>query len=227
MFFVLLVFIGLPISEATFCSSPEDDTLYIYPNSENCSHFSACIDSEEYDFECIQAPLFIPWTDKSVCFEPCEATTSTKKATPRTSTVFPADEDLYPNITANTVVCPPSGESKAVVQQSCSHFLNCNDGKGTKHECPADHEFSPSSYECVAKEISDCPVQKQKGTHHIKCRYDKGGDSIYFSSETCPEFQTCANQMAWKIKCARDCHWNDEEKTCDWADRFDCDATNQ
>lgn len=229
MFLIFFLVAGFATSEATFCSSPEDDTLYIYPNAGNCSHFIACIDSEEYDFESIQAPLFLPWTDEPVYLEPCSDETSTKKTNMRSynDNVFPPDADLYPNNTSTSVVCPPSGESKAVVQHSCSHYLSCHDGKGTKLECPENQEFSPTTYDCVSKEKSDCQVQKQKGAHHIKCRYDKGGDSIYFSSETCPEFQTCANQMAWKIKCARDCHWNDEDKTCDWADSFDCESTNQ
>lgn len=215
-------------SEAAFCSSPDDDTLYIYPNAKNCSVFVACIDFEEYEFECVQAPIFIPASAAPVCIEPCESVTTTKKSTTvKSSYELPRDQNLYPDQSARTIVCPPSGDTKATIMQSCKDYLTCHDGVGTVQTCPAGEEFSPSSFECVLKKNSDCQRQKLKGSQHMKCRYDKGVDPIYFQSAKCPEFKKCANKEAWSVNCARYCHWNDEDKTCEWADKFDCHLTNQ
>lgn len=228
MFFLFIFLIHLATSEASFCSSPEDETLYIYPSANNCSVYVACIDFEEYEFECIKAPLFIPWSEEPTCLEPCESVISTRKSTTRKSQTseLPRDHQLYPEQSARTIVCPPSGDTKATVMQSCTDYVTCHDGVGTVQTCPQGKEFSPSTYECVDKRNSDCQRQKLKGSQHIKCRYDKGGDPIYFQSDKCPEFKKCAYQEAWTVNCARYCHWNNEERTCEWADRFNCHLTN-
>lgn len=58
--------------EATFCPQSDEKTLHIRPSEKNCSNFIACINFEEFEFSCIQAPLFIPWTDEA-CMTPCPA----------------------------------------------------------------------------------------------------------------------------------------------------------
>lgn len=225
MFLLFIFLLHLATSEASFCSSPEDETLYIYPNANNCSVFIACIDYEEYEFECIQAPLFIPWSTEQVCLTPCESVSTTRKSTTRSTYELPRDLNLYPESSARSIVCPPSGDTKAIVMQSCTDYLSCHDGVGTVKTCPSGQEFSPSTYDCVEKKNSDCQRNKMKGSQHIKCRYDKGKSS-YFQSTKCNEFKKCENQEAWTVNCARYCHWNNEEKTCEWADKFDCHLTN-
>lgn len=227
MFFFLLFLLSLTASEATYCAMPEDETLYIYPNQKNCSTFIACIGFEEYEFDCVKAPLFIPWSSESLCVEECASVETTKKITSKPNYQLPPDPLLYPDTPARTLICPPQGKTNAVVAQSCSDFIECDNGIGTKTKCPDGEEFSPTKYKCVPKDNSDCSKQKEKGSFNIKCRYDKGGSPTYFQSDSCSEFKKCANQMAWNVKCAHYCHWNNERKTCDWAKNFDCRATNQ
>jgi Chitin binding Peritrophin-A domain len=210
---------------ATFCSS-NPDTLTIYPSPNNCSTFKACIHNEESEFDCIQAPLFIPFSSETICMTPCAAVSKAKKAPSASSSEWPEDKLLFPDSPARTIVCPPTGETVAVVVQSCDEYLICKGGVGTRTKCPEGQEFSPSRYECVVKRNSDCRKQKLKGSHHIKCRFDKGTDPILFSSDVCPRFKKCANQLSWEIECARYTHWNNEMQSCEWADKFDCHLTN-
>lgn len=227
MFLVFVFLISLATSEATFCASPNEETLYIYTSPRNCTNFIACIDNEEYEFECLNAPIFYPEITEPLCVEACASVATTKKLSSKALSELPPDPLLYPNSPARTIVCPPTGETKAVVAQSCTEYISCKSGVGTKETCPAGQEFSPSHFECLEEKNSDCQTRKPKGSHHIKCRYDKGGDPIYFPSDNCPQFKKCANQLAWDVKCARYCHWNNELKTCAWADSFDCHLTNK
>lgn len=219
--------ITLAASEAAYCASPDEETLYIYTSPKNCSNFIACIDNEEYEFECLDALLFYPEATEAKCVEACSSVDTTKKTPSKSTSELPPDPLLFPDSSARTIICPPNGETKAVVTHSCTEFISCKDGVGTKQNCSSGEEFSPTQYSCVSKKNSDCQNQKQKGSHHIKCRYDKGDDAIYFPSDKCPEFKKCANLLAWNVKCARYCHWNNEQKTCDWANNFDCHLTNQ
>jgi hypothetical protein len=225
MFFILVFLVCFAVSEATYCASSDVDTINIYPSPRNCSHFIACINSEEYEFECLKAPVFYPGVE-SFCVEACAGGSTTKRASTKNQTEFPPDPILYPDSPSRTVICPPTGETKAVVAQSCTEYVSCHNGIGTKKTCKSGEEFSPTQFACLPKSKSDCPKQKLKGSFHIKCRYDKGGDPVYFSSEKCPEFKKCFSQQSWTVKCARYTHWNDEIKTCDWADSFDCHRTN-
>lgn len=227
MIFLFVFLVSLASSDAGFCSSSDDNTLYIYPSTRNCSNFIACIDFEEYEFDCIQAALFIPWSTETLCIESCASVSTTKKTSSKSSTELPPDPLLFPNSPSRTIVCPPTGETKAVVPQSCTEYLSCSNGAGTKTTCPVGEEFSPTRYECVPKKNSDCHNQKLKGAHHSKCRFDKGTEPIYFRAHSCPVFKKCANQMAWEVKCARYCHWNDDKRTCDWADSFNCQLVNE
>jgi hypothetical protein len=220
-----MFFISLATSEATYCSQSDDESISIYPSPRNCSNFIACIDNEEYEYNCLYAPVFYPETE-SRCLEDCASVSTTKKSSSKASTEFPPDSVLYPDSPSRSVICPPTGETKAVIAESCTQYISCSNGIATKETCSEGEEFSPTQFVCLPKKKSDCPKKKLKGSYHIKCRYDKGGDPIYFSSENCQEFKKCANQQSWKIKCAQYSHWNDEIKTCDWADSFDCHLTN-
>lgn len=224
MFFVcILLTYFVAFGDAAFCSSPEENTLYISPSPTNCSNFVACIDFEEYEFDCIQAPLFIPWSAEAACITPCSIESTTRKTIVKNNAEWVPDPYLFPDTPARTVICPSTGKTMAAVPQSCSEYLSCDNGIGTKHKCDVGFEFSPSSYQCVEKKNSDCARSKLKGSQHSKCRYDKeGGPPVYFQSDICPEFKKCASQLAWQVKCARYCHWNNEEKSCEWADKFEC-----
>lgn len=220
--------ISLATSEAGFCQIPSaSDTLNIYPSPRNCSNFVACLFNEEYEFDCLKASLFIPWTNDTLCVKPCPSVATTRRKSSKSVSQLPPDPVLFPDTPSRTIVCPPNGVTKAVVPNSCIEYISCSDGEGTKLTCPAGEEFSPSRYECVPNKISDCPKQKLKATHHSKCRFARGTDLIYFKAGSCPVFKKCANQMAWDVKCARYCHWNDDQKTCDWADSFNCQLMNE
>jgi Chitin binding Peritrophin-A domain len=224
MWFCLIFLTFFSFGNANYCTS-EPDTLAIYPSPNNCSTFIACVNGEESTFECVQAPQFIPGSESSICMTPCiGGSSASKKPSNKETTDLPPDPLLYPDTPSRTIVCPPSGETRAVISQSrCSEFLSCKNGVGTKEACPAGQEFSPSQYECVDKRNSDCSRHKQKGKYSQKCRYDKGGfEPIYFASSVCPEFKKCAVKLAWSVKCARYTHWNNDQKTCEWADKFIC-----
>lgn len=225
MIFTLVLFISLATSEATYCAGLDEDTVNIYTSPSNCSHFIACIDNEEYEYECLSAEVFYPGAE-SLCVGACASKATTKKASSKPESDLPPDSLLYPDSPAKTIICPPSGETKAVIAQSCTEYISCKKGIGKKEACKDGEEFSPTQFHCVPSKLSDCPRKKLKGSHHIKCRYDKGGEPVYFSSEKCPEFKKCANQLSWNVKCAQYTHWNDELKNCDWADSFDCHLTN-
>lgn len=227
MIFCLIILTLFSVSDASYCSS-EPDTLAIYPSPNNCSTFTACVNGEESTFECIQGPIFIPGSASPICMPSCGATTAPpKKSSKKESSDLPPDPLLYPDSPSRTIVCPPTGETKAVILDSCSEFLSCKGGIGTKETCPVGQEFSPTQYECLPKANSDCVRQKQKGKFSQKCRFDKGSDPVYFSSSVCPEFKKCALQLAWSVKCARYTHWNNEEKTCEWADKFICSLSSR
>lgn len=211
-------------SDATYCASSTDDTINIYPSPRNCSYFIACIDNEEYEYECLKAPIF---GMESKCVDSCSiASTTKRKSSGKVAVELPPDPVLFPDSPARTIICPPTGESKAVVALSCTEYISCENGIGEKKKCKDGEEFSPSQFACVTKKNSDCSKNKPKGSYHIKCRYDKGGEPIYFASDKCPEFKKCANQKSWTVKCAQYTHWNDEIKVCDWANSFDCHHTN-
>lgn len=225
MFFIFILFVSLATSEATYCASSDDETINIYPSPRNCSYFIACINNEEYEYECLNAPVFYPGIETR-CIEACAAVSTTKKTHSKSTEEFPPDSILFPDTPVRSVICPPTGETLAAIPQSCTEYISCSSGIATKKTCGEGEEFSPSKFICLPKKKSDCPKQKMKPSYHIKCRYDKGEDPVYFPAENCAEFKKCANQQSWKIKCARYAHWNDELKTCDWADSFDCHLTN-
>ena len=216
---------SLATSEATFCSMSDDKTLFIYPSPKNCSVFHACIDNEEYEFSCLTASLFIPWATGPLCTEPCNVTATTRKVISKISKDLPLDLLLYPNETAPTIVCPPTGDSIAIVMESCNEFMECYDGKGTKKSCPQGQEFNRAKYQCVDAKQSDCQKHKPQGRQDNKCRHDKGIVPIYMESDACDEFKKCANQLAWLVPCARDCFWDDEKETCDWTTKVQCSMT--
>lgn len=218
MFFLLIFLLSMTATKATYCPMAEDETLYIYPSENNCSTFLACIDFEEYEFGCVKAPLFIPWASKPVCLEECDSGETTTYG-------LPPDPLLYPDSPARTPICPPRGKTQAV-SQSCSEYIDCDDGIGTKKNCPDDEEFNPWKLKCM-KNDSECSKQKETGSLNSECQNDKGGSPTYFPSDSCSEFKKCENQMAWNVRCAHYCHWNNELKTCDWAKNFDCRSTNQ
>ncbi|CRL08527.1 CLUMA_CG021365, isoform A [Clunio marinus] len=227
MILIVLFLSYFSTSSATFCSSPDENTLYIYPSEYNCSTFIACINSEEFEFECIQAPRFIQWSEKAICMQSCLPVESTPKHTEQTILIgFPADTILYPDIPARSIICPPLRKTKAIIPETCTSYLDCNDGIAIKTECPVGEQFSPTQYECVPEIESDCHHIRQQGLHHIKCRYDKGLIPLYFESDSCPVFKKCANKLAWEVECARDCHWDNDNKICDWADNFECNLLN-
>lgn len=227
MFFALVLLTCLTMGEATFCSFDEEDTLYIYPSPRNCSNFLACINFEEYEFECIKAPYFIPWSKNAICVEDCPSEASTKKPQKaKQLTEMPPDPALYPDEPAETIVCPQSGETKAAVYNSCSSYIDCNDGVGTKKNCSEGKEFSPKEYKCVEKSKSGCRKDKKGGSFHTKCRYQKPGDNILFPSESCHSFKKCANQLVFTIDCAGGCNYNRETERCDYEENFKCQLTD-
>lgn len=218
---ILIILFSLSATEATYCALPAEDTLYIYPTPKNCSSFIACINYEEHEFDCIEAEIFLPWANGTICMEACE-TITTRRSLAKSKSGLQPDPLLFPDSPQMTIICPPTGETSAVVTHSCTEFLSCNDGTGTKQSCALGMEFSPTLYECVPKKMSDCPKQKQKGSYELECRFDKGTNPIYFPSQSCPEFKKCSNKLAWDVKCAKNCNWNNQQQTCDWADNFEC-----
>lgn len=222
MFFLFIVLVSLATSEATFCSQSDEKTLFIYPSPKNCSVFHACIENEEYEFNCLKAPTFISWAAGPICSEPCHVTATTRKVLSKISKKLPLDLDLYPNETGRTIVCPPTGQTMAIVMESCNEFMECNEGKGTKKTCPQGQEFSRENYQCIDAKQSDCQKHKPKGFQHNTCRHNRGSAPIYMEADSCGEFKKCANQLAWNVPCARDCFWNDDEDFCDWATNVEC-----
>lgn len=222
MFFLFIVLLSLATSDATFCSQSDDKTLYIYPSPKNCSVFHACIENEEYELNCLTASLFIPWATGPLFSTPCNLTTTTRKIISKISKDLPLDLLLYPNETSSTIICPPTGDTIAVVMESCNEFMECHEGKGTKKTCPQGQEFSRGKYQCIDIKQSDCQQHKPRGFQHNKCRRDKGTAPIYMESESCADFKKCANQLAWSVPCARDCYWNDDAETCDWVSKVKC-----
>lgn len=225
MFLLFVVLLSLATSDATFCSLSDDKTLFIYPSPNNCSVFHACIENEEYELSCLTASLFIPWATEPLCSTPCNHTATTRKIISKISKDLPLDLLLYPNITMPTIVCPPTGDTIAIVMESCNEFMECIEGAGTKRSCPQGQEFSREKYKCVETKHSDCQKDKPYGFQNNKCRHDKGTVPIYMESESCDKFTKCANQLAWLVPCARDCYWNDDVETCDWSSNVKC--TNQ
>lgn len=222
---VICMYSIITISEAAFCSSPKDETLYIYPSPNNCSTFITCIDNEEYEFDCLLAPMFENTSD-TLCLNQCSTVGTTKKGSSKTTTSSKDNDlELYPEIPARTIVCPPTGTTKACIPKSCTDYISCDNGIGTKTPCPIGTEFNPNKYECLPKKDSQCTVSTMKGIYNIKCRYDKGQVATYFASDACNKFKKCANQLAYEEKCANNCYWNDEDKMCDWAANTKCNIS--
>lgn len=226
MFFLLIFLISLATGNANYCS-PSPDTLRIYPSPKNCSTFIACIDKHEFEYDCISAPLFIQGSETPICVTPCEATVVTKRpASNKAPSKIPKFDDYYED-GALTPVCPFEGNSTAVIFNDCTHYLECVDGYGYVHECSTGQEFSPTLRRCVIKRNSDCSKLKPRPSQHNKCYRDRDyGPPIEFASEDCDRFKRCNGGEAWKVECAEYCHWNNDLKNCDWADNFDCHATN-
>lgn len=228
MLFLCLLLTQFLAAEATFCQQSDENTLHIRASEKNCSNFIACINFEEYEFSCIQAPMFIPWTEEiEACILPCPSEETTKRTTTKSSTELPPDILLYPDSPDRTIVCPPDGDTLATILGSCTEYIKCSDGIGTKIKCPAGQEFVLKAHKCVPKNQSTCSKAKPKGLNHIKCRYDNhDNDPIYFQGNGCDIFLKCANKLAWTIPCAEYCEWDDENQTCEWADLFDCNLAN-
>lgn len=105
---LLFVFIILfATSEATFCASPNEETLYVYTSPRNCTNFIACIDNEEYEFECLDAPIFYPAITEPLCVEACASVATTKKSSSKSSSDLPPDPLLFPDSSGRTIICPP------------------------------------------------------------------------------------------------------------------------
>ncbi|CAO1369801.1 unnamed protein product [Diamesa serratosioi] len=215
MSIILVIFMCgiITISEAVFCSSPKDETLYIYPSPNNCSTFITCIDNEEYEFDCLLAPMFENKSE-ALCLNQCSTVGTTKKGSSKTVSSKNNDFDLYPETSGRAIVCPLGGASLASIPSSCTDYISCYEGIGTRKTCPIGFEFY--KYECVPKQQSKCVVSPMKGTYHIKCRYDKGQVATYFASDSCDGFKKCTNQLAYEAKCAHGSFWDDENKICDW-----------
>lgn len=222
MFFLFIVLLSLASSDATYCSQSDDKTLYIYPSANNCSKFHACIDNEQYDFTCLTAPSFITWAAGPLCTEKCNETATTRKINSKISKDLPLDPLLYPNEPAPTIICPPTGNTIAVVMESCNEYMECSEGKGTKKSCDHGHEFSREKYKCVKAKDSECQKRKPQGWQHNRCRLDKGSVPIYMESDRCDEFKKCANHLAWAVPCARNCFWDSDKETCDWSGNVKC-----
>lgn len=162
-------------SQAKYCDTSSDDTLYIYPSINNCSKFIVCYRNEEIKMNCLQASLFM-FTEERVCLEPCNMKmTAAKKRIKRSdqSYDYSSDFSLFSAIdmSSQTIICPFSGFTTAIIPQNCNEFIECNNGIGIRRKCKDGFEFSPSKYQCVESINSDCIVNKRlKVSNHSKCR---------------------------------------------------------
>jgi hypothetical protein len=208
-------------AQATYCSSPKSDTLYLYPNTNNCSSFIACINHEEYEFDCFQAPLF-GYPEKPLCPEKCAAQSTTRRTTKKSVKSKTIDLSLYPDTPARSIVCPSKGKTVARIMESCTQYMTCQTGIATKVNCSEGQEFSPKKLKCVAQDESECYPSKHKGTHHTKCRYNLSNKKLYFSSDRCDYFRRCDGGLAYEEKCAENTYWNPDSKSCEWGGATKC-----
>jgi Chitin binding Peritrophin-A domain len=224
MLIFLLIFTFIRWSEGGYCATPRDDTLYTYPSVNNCSTFIVCIDNEEVEVSCMESTLF-PRSSEKVCVNPCPVESTTKRAAGSKGTYeFSSDYSIFPEIGAPkyTTICPSTGETKAVIPNQCSEYIECNSGIGTRHKCEDGEDFSPLEYKCLPKEESDCKITKVRGSPNPKCRFEKENSAVVFASDTCSDFKKCAYLKAWTIKCAQNTLFDKEKKRCDWEEEVKC-----
>lgn len=199
-----------------------DDTLYIYPSANNCSNFLVCLHHEEFEFSCLQAPLF-GYPETAVCTDPCKPKSSSKKSVRKAvDQSRKIDLSLYPDEPGRSIVCPKKGKSVARILQSCQQYVSCENGIATKITCDDGKEFSPNRLKCVDASESECTVAKQKGVHHSKCRYNISKRKIYFSSDRCDYFRKCENGLAFEEKCAEHTFWDPDAESCGWGSPTKC-----
>lgn len=227
--FILISAIIIASSQAKNCDTASDDTLYIYPSINNCSKFIVCYRNEEIEMSCLQASMFM-FTDERLCLEPCNMKmTAGKKRIRRSVPSYDVSTDysLFPAIDMpiQTIICPSSGFTSAIIPQNCNEFIECKDGIGVRRKCENGNEFSPSKYLCVESINSDCIVNKRlKASHHSKCRSKEGNSSSFLlPSEKCSDFIKCAKNKAWTITCAQNTSFSREKMSCEWNDEVKCE----
>lgn len=209
----------------------DDDTLYIYPSINNCSTFIVCYHNEEIEMNCLESSLFM-YTDERVCLESCATKRrigSRKKFRGSKITYdFSSDYLLFPLIDAPspTILCPSYGTTKAAIPQNCDEYIECNDGIGMRRKCENGYKFSPTQYECLDVNLSDCVINKKlKGLYNSKCHRQTGISnlsSFVFPSEKCSNFRKCANFLAWTIRCAKNTSFSKKIGSCEWNDEVEC-----
>ena len=211
-------------SQAKYCDTASDDTLYIYPSINNCSKFIVCYHNEEIEMSCLQASMFM-FTDERVCLEPCNMKmTPSKKRIKRSEQSYDISSDysLFPaiDLSNQTIICPSSGFTLAIIPQNCNEFIECNNGIGIRRKCEDGYEFSPSKYQCIESIKSDCIVNKRlKASHQSKCRSKEGDSSSFLlPSEKCSNFIKCAKNKAWTLTCAQNTIFSKEKMSCEWKD---------
>lgn len=216
-------------SQAKYCDTASDDTLYIYPSINNCSKFIVCYRNEEIEMSCLQASLFM-FTDERVCLEPCNMKmTAVKKRIRRSESSYDysSDYSLFPSIDMpnQTIICPFSGFTAAIIPENCNEFIECNNGIGIRRKCEDGFEFSPSKYQCVESINSDCIVNKRlKASHHSKCRSKEGNSSSFIlPSEKCSDFVKCDRNKAWPIPCPQNTRFSKKKMSCDWKNEVNCE----
>lgn len=224
MLIILIILTLLSSTSSRYCATQRDDTLYIYPSENNCSSFIVCYHNEEYEMSCLQASLFM-YTNERLCLEACPVVETKRRTVTKASYEFTLDHELFPaeEFPSRTILCPSTGTSKASIPQQCTEYILCEDGIGRRVKCENGTKFSPTKFECVSNEESDCLIKKLKGSPNKKCRFEKKGISpLIFPSENCSDFKKCSNLMAWTIRCAQYTNYSKEKRSCEWENEVKC-----
>lgn len=109
------------------------------------------------------------------------------------SNILDFDQDLFPKSPNRTVICPPKGKTVARILQSCTEYLSCNDGIGTRVKCPFHQEYSDYEKKCVSMKKADCEIQSPKIKKFVKCRYKPSDNKpLYLPSNNCDRFYRCS-----------------------------------
>ncbi|XP_035223247.1 fibrillin-3-like isoform X2 [Stegodyphus dumicola] len=211
---------------------PQSDGLF--PVEEDCTSFYQCSSGRAHLLRCPSGLHFSP--EFQICDHPCEAKcdktidcSSPTTESISSSTTFIISTTISPNCLQPDGLFP--------VENDCTSFYQCSNGRAHKVQCPRGLHFSPEyqicEHPCEAKcdntidcssptteSISSSTSSTVSTTISPNCLQP---DGLFPVEEDCTSFYQCSNGRAHLVRCPSGLHFSSEYKVCEHPCEAKCD----